>query len=1357
MAEDDHTVIVGDAGLGKSTALRVFALDMLGDGVRFPAVAQRWADCIPIVMPFAFWARLVENNETDASLPSAVKIWFDKFDVSDTLLDLILRCLDERKALLLIDGLDEWSNESAARSTLALLTTFVKIKGLPAILTGRPGGLARLGALDPIWRQGRLATLSDKQQHALTAIWFGHLHPSGDGQSAAVRERLVSTQISNFFSDLTQAGTLLTLSGVPLLLSGLISLYLRQVALPRSRFQAYEELIELLLEIHPGRRAQAALDRAPRFRVLADAALRRQTLADLAYQKRLRGYDAGCPVGEARSIIVEHLQSLDGAGLQAHDAIAGAKELLSVDAETAGLLIERAPQEIGFVHAVFEEALAGLHLAAWRLQDQEEFVKAHSRDPRWSTSILAMLHALRRPSDVDTLVRAIAARDLTAAEDVVRQTLVAEVVFGDFRCGPRLAAELTPGFIRQVTTESWFPYRETLLRLILEGAMSNVARGAIRARLDEWFPDPLAFRERIYPALQHWPKDESRELLWLGLFNDRPQNKHAAAATLATLFVGDAEVGDRLHTLALSVADGETLCAAIEALMQGWWDEGRLAPLIAAARRSEHPHVRLVGIRGRIRLQLQDDADLDEVMAMADDRRRIGLALPGLFQTLAEGWPNHPKIIAAALSSGFKHGPRGEMNAGIARAYLLHFSQTSADLDRKVAEMIRGSEFFFARSLDMDYPPGQYGAAVRAALDYRLDRANPHMHYDVAHLAVMSRSAHSKKVLIALLKDDQWVFWPVYGLLEGWGMGDPETADALQAIAAGPPEQVQYLAHHLPEIIADKAVCRAKLLAIARLKKVKRLDFLLAGFLRLQTSSADAEVMETVLRLDLDYSGGGILDGTRNLIAAFGAHPAVRAIALARLRELDAPWEALTATYAADDEIRAIITRYLSSLPTALRSVMVSTLGRRAADNAKLKERLSEYRLESNTTIRTASAIAYYEAMRNEGEDRNTAVATLSEEATAIGPQMDMIRQGALVGFIALDELATFRDLPDHADEKVSLDVFSFESNRQLHTYVAKHWNRLTTALGSEMLQRLDRHGDEWWFWDKLAPFISESTAVRTDFLASCARETKTLSSRAIEALAREMPRSNLLREHCLRLLGSGRRDRNASPYDDRRCELAVGRVLGQQFAGDAGVRDELERHSISRPSAAIVGLILAWKDSPVLAREFASLRARDHEPGRFVWPDAAYLISTFGSRDEFCSFLSHIVENASGGIWDFLPFCIEPLVARIRTEDELATQIVTRLKRTESGSEKASFPRLLAMANHMNDQLQAWSRRRSRNRTITPPWRNLVSMSRRAKFVRSLTRCWMHCRRIVCDDQRDAPKNRAASRTSLANKGGDD
>jgi hypothetical protein len=167
------------------------------------------------------------------------------------------------------------------------------------------------------------------------------LDQSADEQTAAVRDQQVKTQVGNFFTDLGQSGTLLTLSGVPLLLSGLISLYVRRVALPRSRFQAYEELVQLLLEIHPSRRAQAALDRAPRFAVLADASLRKQTLAYLAYHKRWLGFDAGCPFSEARTIIVEYLQSLDGAGLPPREAIAGAKELLSVDADTAGLVIER--------------------------------------------------------------------------------------------------------------------------------------------------------------------------------------------------------------------------------------------------------------------------------------------------------------------------------------------------------------------------------------------------------------------------------------------------------------------------------------------------------------------------------------------------------------------------------------------------------------------------------------------------------------------------------------------------------------------------------------------------------------------------------------------------------------------------------------------------------------------------------------------------------------------------------------------------------------------------------------------------------------------------------------------------------
>jgi hypothetical protein len=127
------------------------------------------------------------------------------------------------------------------------------------------------------------------------------------------------------------------------------------------------------------------------------------------------------------------------------------------------------------------------------------------------------------------------------------------------------------------------------------------------------------------------------------------------------------------------------------------------------------------------------------------------------------------------------------------------------------------------------------------------------------------------------------------------------------------------------------------------------------------------------------------------------------------------------------------------------------------------------------------------------------------------------------------------------------------------------------------------------------------------------------------------------------------------------------------------------------RPSAAIVGLSIAWKDNPILVTEFAGLRASDSRTVRYVWPDAAYLASTVGLQDEFCRFLGHFPENCTGYLWDFLPFCIEPIVERIKSEEGLASALIQRVKSTNSGSEKASLPKLLAQANHMDDELRQW------------------------------------------------------------------
>jgi hypothetical protein len=1295
VSEGDRAVIAGDAGLGKSTALRVFALDLLETGRRFPLVAQRWSDYVPIVMPFAFWVRVVEKGENHVSLPSTIEKWFRQFEVSEALITLVRRSLNERKAVLLIDGLDEWSNETAARSTLELLNTYVKSTSTPSLLTGRPGGLARLGALDPIWRQARLAMLSDSQQTRLATNWFTHLARPISHNNVVPRdpEFHIKSQVHNFFVDLRQAGTLLTLSGVPLLLSGLISLYTRRVVLPRGRIQAYKELVQLLLEIHPSRRAQAALDRTPRLTILADSSLRQQTLAYLAYHKRLKGLDAGCSHTQARSIIVQYLTSLDGAGLQNSEAIVGANEILSVDADTAGLIVEKSPGEIGFIHAAFEETLAGLHIASWDLRDQEAFVNSNAGDPRWTTSILTMLHTLTRPSDIDHLLRLVVPSNLLSATDVVRQGLVAEAIFGEFKCSPRLVGELAPAFIEIVTTETWFPLRRSILHLILEAGASGRMRALLHSKLDDWFPDPVLYRTQIYPTLSSWPRDEAIGLLWMGLFNEDDSNKSAAGAAIADIFAGDASVGQRLFDLCHTVAEAETLCASIEALMSGWWDDSRLRELISSARRSDHIGLRLAGIRGKILAARHDGADLDELLFIAERERLSFAGLDGrILHALTTGWPNDPTVIAACLDSTRRNSARDGMNPDVAKRYLLHFAQLDGELDNRVANLIRADEYFFSHTLGTMYAKGTFGPEIRSAIDYRLDNIKEFQHNDAAHLAIMSGSEHAKQRLISMLEDNdrQWLFWPVYGLLTGWGMKDRAVAEALLPIADWPADTAQYVAHHLPEIVTNRNACRTKLLEIAHTDKLERMDFLAAGYAKLGISHEDAEVVDILLRRHQGLRQP--FDGTDRLIAAFGKHPAVRAIAVELIADIEAPWEALFSAYAGDEEIRRILFRTLSSLPSTLRSILVASLERRASDDPDVVRRLSQYRADSNPAVRTASAIAFHEAIRGDQPARKEAMQVLTRDIKSTGPWMDMRAQSALAGLIALDEVSILHDMHGWTpDSLLAIDIFFLDRNRQIVSLVAKHWSQLKAALGQSPLERLTRRGNnEWHSWDQLADHVGESASLRADFLDYCAREAMVLSSRSIAALARELPRSRLLLEHCTRVLTHTTVNVGASPFEHRRRELIVGQVIGRQFSAIDDLRLQLEKRIHRYPSASIVGLSIAWNNSKALTTEYTLLQNRSHQ-GRYVWPDAAYLVSTLGTPDNFCELLWRLIGNCTGGIWDMLPFCIEPIVERIRSSDELVPLLFQRLRETDNGSEKASLARLLGSANQMNGELRMW------------------------------------------------------------------
>jgi hypothetical protein len=187
-----------------------------------------------------------------------------------------------------------------------------------------------------------------------------------------------------------------------------------------------------------------------------------------------------------------------------------------------------------------------------------------------------------------------------------------------------------------------------------------------------------------------------------------------------------------------------------------------------------------------------------------------------------------------------------------------------------------------------------------AAIDDHLVCLEKFRTNDIAHLAVTTKSARAKALLLELLNDPEqsnWIFWPVWGLLTGWGMRDAEVRAALEPLAELPPDKVQFIAHHLSEIVPDRARCREILLKVARLINLQRLDFLASGFQRAGSDHTDEEVVEALLNHDLTRRG--VFDAAGELIEGFGKHSKVRALALARIKRSmrhGVPWLPLTAT-----------------------------------------------------------------------------------------------------------------------------------------------------------------------------------------------------------------------------------------------------------------------------------------------------------------------------------------------------------------------------------------------------------------------------------------------------------------------------
>ena len=198
-------LLSGAPGSGKSTVLRCLALDLVRTPELFPTVHDRLGARIPLLIPFALWSRLAAKEERDVGLAEVIRETFRAFVPQSELEDSFIEALFDERLVLLIDGLDEYSDEQAARTTLATIETFVRTHDVFTIATARPAGLRRLRPTSGFWKTARLVELQRRQQRDLATKLLS------EDDSAATP---VALRVEQFFQELEHSGRLQSLAAI---------------------------------------------------------------------------------------------------------------------------------------------------------------------------------------------------------------------------------------------------------------------------------------------------------------------------------------------------------------------------------------------------------------------------------------------------------------------------------------------------------------------------------------------------------------------------------------------------------------------------------------------------------------------------------------------------------------------------------------------------------------------------------------------------------------------------------------------------------------------------------------------------------------------------------------------------------------------------------------------------------------------------------------------------------------------------------------------------------------------------------------------------------------------------------------
>ncbi len=1307
LSSSDRCIVLGGPGSGKSTLLRYIAIDLLQESPSLPLISQKWGEYFPVWIPFAYWTKLLSGN-SQTSLQDLLHSWLKSWD-EEHLWEITQQALEDKRLLLLVDGLDEWTNEDALQVAVDRLMVFINQRGVPVIITSRPHGFERIGLQDIGWQIGVLNDFSNDQQKELANNWFLHRSQILNQNFHIAKDEIIrqsEIEADHFLAELQRSPDLQDLAKVPLLLCLLISLHMQKASLPQSRFKAYDLIIDHLVSDHPSKRRKAA-SLISSTNDLSDDDIK-GLLSVLAYYIQCNYGDGLIEHEDAIDPIEKYLQNPSQPfGFNKAEAKRQRRYLLEIGHNTIGLLVKWSQTQIGFFHRIFKEYLTAFYIATLPFDEKRTIVDTNCANPQWREVILSLLHITKTQKEIEDLIRVIwdKSKVVSFSERMTVEYLLYETAFSNLRYSADLAREIGECAFKEVELGFWLPQRERTLDLILDGLRVSKQREFIQTKLEEWFPNRLGAGRNIFYAMVEWPKNKKViECLWKGLYSEEASWQRSAAQALADIAKGDTEIYDRLITLTDHAWNEQIQAVAIEALLRGWPQDVKISDIVNAIRYSASPILRLMAIEGRVKFKLNNDEDWDELIKLSKRSAELSYYWKeDIFSTLITGWPHSQKTKKACLNSVLgKSLQHDEIDEGVAVNILLKDYPNDDEVLAYCLNEIRNKDYPFLMNYFYGWSLLKDSFRDNKKLIEAIDEWLPKQKYlepELSFACLVGRTPMAKAHLLNSVISSSIPHWSVQALLEGWGMDDSEVATTLKSLAFESSDKASRIAFLLPQIIQDKAECRKRLLSILRDPLCKRPDFVLNGLWLLNENkdNQDAEVVDAAMHLvdSLDKTKDNeISDINAQLILYYPLDKRVRDIANQEIKKREGCYSVIARSYKDDEGFRDKLMQIACPLPSVLRMKIASRLENSGKEDNFALSLLGLYDYDTNPVVKTQASISYHTLLKNSGIDPTEALETLATDIVSYGPDHEERRQAAFCGLVTLGRLDIMMDIKETIGESIRTRISisdGVNTNISLIVHILKNWDYINDVFKEYIWKAISKHGNDTNFlWKNLCLFADDYSTPRKEAIKFI-EDPNTYSNEVtiLQFLGRVLPKSEVLLNHCLSSLHlTGR----SYSLGDLEIALTSAELLAEHFGGDDDILHALTTKPIVDGNwvaeGALIALCIGWPNCEELERVWKAVK--DNKI-RLLYPTFFHLLSAKADSSEIFKHLTKALSTPTPlTVWA-APGVAKPIISRLEKDVQLSDLVLGKLNYEISPSEKVTMPRLLCLARGVSPQLRSW------------------------------------------------------------------